>query len=355
MQQINPKAALEYADQVLMVDVRTPLEFEKGHIPKAINIPLFSNEERKSVGVAYKQSSPREAFLLGLELVGPKMVKYVSTLDKIAKDKKIICYCWRGGQRSQSMSWLFEKSGYKVYFISGGYKAYRKFVRSQFKEVTYPLIVLGGRTGCGKSEILKALSKKDAQIIDLEGLANHKGSAFGHINEAPQPSIEHFENMLYEQLAKMDLNKWIWIENESRLIGSIHIESSFWNQLKAAPLIYIDYPASERFNYLVKTYGIFPVEKLKAAFTKIKKRLGGKKYMEAIEALDTGNIERATQIALDYYDKSYSFMLKNNKAPNIEEHFFDKMDFNQNASELINVLTQKFQKEPTFKDMSGNN
>jgi len=345
MQHIEINQALDASEYQLLVDVRTPLEFEKGHIPGAINIPLFSNEERAVVGTAYKQRSPREAFLLGLKLVGPKMADYVAILDEVAQDKKIICYCWRGGKRSQSMSWLFEKSGYKVNFIHGGYKAYRKFVRAQFKLINYPFIVLGGRTGCGKSEILKSLEKQKAQVVDLEGLANHKGSAFGHIDELPQPSIEHFENLLYNKLEGLDRTKWIWIENESRLIGSIHLETSFWNQMKAAPLIYIDYPAADRFNYLVDTYGTYPVDALKSAFAKIKKRLGGKRYHEAIAFLDEGKIEGATQIALDYYDNSYKYMLENNSAPNIKKIFFKAMDFEKNAEELTEFLNNEFQLE----------
>ncbi len=331
---------LNNSDSHCLIDVRTPAEFQQGHIPGAVNIPLFSNEEREQVGTSFKQDSPRDAFLLGLDLVGTKMATYIRQLDKVSTGNSIVCYCWRGGQRSQSMSWLFEKAGYVVQYIEGGYKAYRNYIRSAFESQKYPLIVLGGRTGCGKSEILRALESQGQQMIDLEELAHHKGSAFGAINEPDQPSIEHFENKLYYEINKLNHNDWIWVENESRLIGSVHIYEGFWNQLKEAPLIYIDFPVKERFDYILRTYGNYPIEDLKASFDRVKKRLGPNLYKNAIEALNDNDLPGATQIALDYYDKSYNYMLERNDAPEIKLINFDKMNFQENAKVLIQYLCE---------------
>ena len=338
---ISPLALLTKQSDKLLVDVRTPAEFKSGHIPGAINIPLFSNEERVKVGTVYKKESPRKALLLGLELVGPKMSDFIKQLDAVSNENKINCYCWRGGQRSQSMAWLFEKAGYEVNYLKGGYKAYRHFIQTKMRELKLPLIVLGGRTGCGKSMILKQLSANNEQVIDLEAMANHKGSAFGGIAENPQPSTEHFENKLFQKIQTLDQNKRIWVENESRLIGSVHMPLTFWEQMKAAPVVYIDFPKEERLKFLVNTYGNFPTVDLKDAFAKIKKRLGGLAYQQAVESLEQDDITTAALIALRYYDKSYNYLLENNKAPNIYELHFDEMNFQNNATALVEFLDQQ--------------
>ncbi len=318
-----------------IIDVRTPAEYDLGHILGARNIPLLSNEERVEVGTLYKQSSPEIAFDKGIELVGPKMHTFLKQArEYIGKDKATL-YCWRGGKRSQSMSWLFNMAGFNTQTVPGGYKSYRRYVTDILGSKELKLIVVGGKTGSGKTEILHELRAQGEQVIDLEGLANHKGSAFGWIGEKAQPAIEHFENQLAHQIKSFDLSKQIWIENESRMIGRIALHQDLWTSLKASPLIHITIPDQERVKHLVNVYTSEDSEDLKVAFEKIQKRLGGLRLQQAMEALDKKDYAQAAKIALTYYDKSYTKLLEKNETEFIYKLNFEHADFSKIAKELI--------------------
>ncbi len=299
-----------------LLDVRTPAEFEKGHIPGAISFPLFSDEERVKVGTLYKQVSPESALLRGLDFVGPKMSGFIKLAHKIAPEKKVCLHCWRGGKRSGSLSWLLSLAGFDVQVIEGGYKAYRQNFRQDIAEKSYQFYMLGGRTGCGKTAILHAIAQQE-QIIDLEGLANHKGSAFGALGEPPQPTVEQFENNLFKELKNQNLSKRIWLENESKSIGRVFIPQEFWAKMKAAPLINVERSFDERVQILVEVYAGYDIVGLKASFNNITKRLGGQHVKTALEALDKEDFSTAAAIALRYYDKAYQYMLDNNPSPDI--------------------------------------
>ena len=219
-------------EERIILDVRTPDEYEKGHIPKALNLPLFSNEERAIVGTIYKQENPEKALLQGLDFVGIKMTRFIEKAKSLAPDKNIVIHCWRGGKRSSSMAWLLDLAGFNVKVLEGGYKAYKRYIQQQIENENFEFIVLGGRTGSGKTHILNALNDYGEQVIDLENLANHKGSAFGWIGEEAQPTTEQFENNLFEQLNNMERERRIWLENESRNIGSVYLPDAFWSKMK---------------------------------------------------------------------------------------------------------------------------
>jgi tRNA 2-selenouridine synthase len=324
----------ERNDRVIL-DVRTPAEYEKGHIPGALNLPLFSNEERAIVGTIYKQESPEKALLQGLDFVGTKMTDFIEKAKQVAPRKQVAIQCWRGGKRSSSMAWLLDLAGFDVKVLEGGYNAYKRFIQDKNQIESCNFIVLGGKTGSGKTHILKALKLAGEQVIDLESLANHKGSAFGWIGEAVQPTTEQFENDLFEQLFKLDFNKRIWLENESRNIGSVYLPDTIWQKMKNTPLINIEVSLKERVQILVEEYAQFSKEDLLAAFYKIKKRLGGQNLKEAENALNENNYYKAAEIALIYYDKSYQFLLENNKAPEIHMLRIDKFDPEKNAKSLV--------------------
>ncbi|MEO8171934.1 MAG: tRNA 2-selenouridine(34) synthase MnmH, partial [Sediminibacterium sp.] len=196
---------LQLSAEYAVLDVRSPGEFAHAHIPGAHSLPLFSDEERKIVGTAYKQESKEKAIKLGLDFFGTKMVKMVEEAERIVKSWKlkakgeksntVIVHCWRGGMRSAGVAWLLDLYGFKVYTLVGGYKVYRKWVLQQF-EKEYQLNMVGGYTGSGKTEALHVIAKKQQPVIDLENLASHKGSAFGGFGQPPQPSQEMFENLL---------------------------------------------------------------------------------------------------------------------------------------------------------------
>jgi len=327
------------------LDVRTPAEFEKGHIPTAGSLPLFTNEERSIVGTIYKQVSPEDAMKKGLDLVGPKMTAYLDQAEEYAPDKKLLLYCWRGGKRSQSMAWLLNMSGFDVKLIKGGYKSYRRYIQRQFSSLQLPIVVLGGRTGCGKTQILKALEARGEQVIDLEGLAHHKGSAFGALGESEQPSVESFENQLHEIIRLLDHKKTIWVENESRSIGSIYIPQGFWDQMKNAPLINLEVSFEDRVKHLVDLYSNYPKEGLVESMDRIKKRLGGLSHQLAIESIATGDFQQAAGIALKYYDKTYQYMLDNNVSPGIHHFKANYGDPEKTAAALISFCSENILKE----------
>ena len=217
----------ELTDALKIIDVRSPKEFSQGHIPGAYNLPLFSNEERALVGTCYKQKGKEPAIKLGLEIVGPKMASFIEDARKISPNKQMLVHCWRGGMRSSSMAWLLELTGFDVSILKGGYKAYRNFALAIFNE-DYKLKILGGKTGSGKTQLLHQMNKLGIQIIDLEAIAHHKGSAFGKIGHDAQPTSEQFENNLAMALQTLNAKKEIWLEDESKGIGKCFIPMNFW-------------------------------------------------------------------------------------------------------------------------------
>lgn len=299
---------LAHPERVIL-DVRTPAEYAFGHIPGARNLPLFSDEERAIVGTLYKQVSPHEAFLKGLDFAGARMRQYVESALALAPEKKVAIHCWRGGQRSSSMAWLLATAGFDVSLLRGGYKAYRRFILAELDARPQRLIIIGGKTGTGKTKILHALRDAGEQIIDLEALAHHKGSAFGAIGELAQPSFEQFSNNLYAAFAECQPQRIIWLESESKAIGKLQIPAEFWRHMCAAPMIEVQTSLEQRILHLLEIYAGFPREALADAFRKLTKRLGSQQVNAAIAALEADDYPAAARIALAYYDKAYTHSL----------------------------------------------
>ena len=292
-------------------DVRSPGEFAQGHIPGAVNLPIVSDEERVVVGTLYKQRSEQDAYLKGLEIVGPKMAEFAQRAIEKARDKKILIYCWRGGQRSGSMAWLFDLVGLKSYRLEGGYKAYRHYIAETFSK-PLPLVLIGGYTGTAKTEILLQMQKQGAQVIDLEGLASHKGSVFGAIGMNDQPSYENFEIALYNAIQTFDLSIPIYIEDESRFVGKLQIPSSFFDQMKEAPRITIDKSRTARVKHLSSSYLSVSNDVLVEKVEAISKRLGSERSTIAIEAIQKGDFSTAIEQVLHYYDRAYQNTMDQN-------------------------------------------
>lgn len=331
---------LQMSEGHLVIDVRSPAEYKKGHIPGAVNLPLFNDEERAVVGTLYKQTGRNEAIEKGLEIVGPKMAELVRYVKPLAKDNKIFVHCWRGGMRSGSMAWLYDTMGYEVYTLVNGYKAYRNHVIEKLSEKANYLII-GGRTGSGKTELLHQLQKNGAQIIDLERLAHHKGSAFGALGELPQPTTEQFENDLYVEFTKLDLRKPIWIEDESKNIGCCYITNAMWANMRIAPIIIIDLPTEVRVKRLVTDYGENFTAGLEESILKIEKRLGNEAMKEALKSLAEGNLSEVARIVLRYYDKAYDHSVLSKEKELITRISFETDDIAHIAQRLMEHLEPK--------------
>lgn len=345
IQKIAIEEFLKLAKQDPVLDVRSPGEYKHAHIPTAYSLPLFTDEERKQVGTAYKQQSREAAIKIGLDFFGVKMRKMVEEAESFFVDRNplaesagftntqneqrstnnVLIHCWRGGMRSAAVAWLLDMYGFKVYLLSGGYKAYRKWVLSQF-EKKYNFNIIGGYTGSGKTLLLHELANQNKITIDLEGLANHKGSAFGALENIPQPGQEMFENMLAEKLfdARCSLNDntnsyatngqqstAIFLEDESQRIGNLQIPMPLWYTMRKAPVLFMDIPFEQRLNYITEEYGKLKKETLKEAILRIQKRLGGLETKNAVRFLEEDNYKECFRILLSYYDKWYYKGLQN--------------------------------------------
>jgi tRNA 2-selenouridine synthase len=303
-------------------DVRSEGEFSHAHIPGAYNLPLFNNEERAVVGTIYKQSSRELAIKKGLEYFGPKMKDMIVFVEKkIAQinpeNKTVLVHCWRGGMRSAGVAWLMDLYGFKVYTLIGGYKAFRNWVLQQFEQ-KIDFNILGGYTGSGKTIVLSALKEKGAAVIDLEGLAGHKGSAFGNIGLPKQPSQEMFENKLavaIESTKSKFPGQSIWIEDESQRIGTTNIPQPLWSHIRSCSVYFLDIPFDARLDYLVETYGRLDKQELGEAIKRIQKRLGGLETKTSLQFLEENNLKECFSILLKYYDKQYSKGLNNRPEP----------------------------------------
>lgn len=313
-QRIDIEQFLSFALLHPVLDVRSPGEFNHAHIPGALSFPLFTDKERKIVGTAYKQKSREEAIKIGLDFFGPTLKQRVQEAERIANGSKILLvHCWRGGMRSAVISWLLDLYGFKIYTLSGGYKAYRNWVLEQFKK-NYSFQLIGGYTGSGKTELLNQVKKEGQRVIDLEALAGHKGSAFGNIGLPPQPGQEQFENKLARALqdcVQANHSAAIWLEDESQRIGTVNIPNDLWATMRRSPVYFLDIPFEKRLQHIVVEYGQLDRDAVTAAIARITKKLGHQQAQQSIDFLQENNTMACFSILLRYYDKFYARSLQN--------------------------------------------
>ncbi len=340
MKGISVSDFLELQTKSIVVDVRTPSEYAKGHVVGSVNMPLFSDEERAVVGTVYKKQGRNLAVERGLEFVGGKLARFVREARKLTEggEKKILLYCWRGGMRSNSLAWLLHTAGINVNVLIGGYKSYRRYFLSKLHLGYWRMLILGGPTGCGKSDILNELHRQGEQVLDLEALARHRGSAFGVYGyEEPQPTSEQFGNEVFDVLSRFDNSRIVWCEGESASIGKVFMSQELYNCIQASQFIYFTLPVEERLNHIMRDYGNCPKEILIKSFNNISKRLGYDRAKEAIELIEHGttdDIRAAANIALQYYDKGYGHSIEGRKGE-IVARIEAKGD---NAIENANIL-----------------
>ena len=358
--QIDP--FLELAEKYPVLDVRSPGEFKHAHIPNAYSLPLFSDEERTIVGTTYKQESREKAIKVGLDFFGVKMRKMVEEVESLVQDrdksfelrkgpgqeiretKTVLVHCWRGGMRSAGVAWLLDLYGFKVYTLTGGYKRYRNHVLETFRR-PWPIRLVGGYTGSGKTTVLHEMEKMGNPVIDLEKMAGHKGSAFGNLDRHPQPGQEMFENLLSLELQKLQGNDVIWMEDESQRIGLVNLPHELWKTLRVAPLYFLDIPFEQRLQEVVRVYGGFDREKLIEAIGRICEKLGHLNAKTAILLLNEGKITESFEILLKYYDKLYLKSLHNREGVNALLHTIKSSTVTPENAKLIipqpNFATEK--------------
>ena len=337
MEYLNATSFLLNNTETPLVDVRSPSEYAQGHITGAVNIPIFNDLERESVGTIYKRSGREEAIEKGLEYIGPKLKKIAAEAKKIAYRDQLRVYCFRGGMRSEKMSWLFELVGIRCFVLQGGIKAYRQQLLEDFAGIKR-LIILQGSTGSGKTEILQKMRKLGEQVIDLENAANHRGSAFGDVGLGDQPTSQQFQNDIHDALIRMDPDRRIWLESESLTIGKVYLPETLWETMNRSTLVEINIPRDKRIERIVTDYGHYDRELLIEKTKKIQKRFGGNNVKKVVGLIDEGKLAEAVDLLLHYYDKSYAFSQEKYKGANPIVIHSKTGDATVNASLIINKI-----------------
>jgi tRNA 2-selenouridine synthase len=318
-----------------VLDVRSPDEYEKGHIPGAVSFPLFDNHERAEIGTLYKQAGQEAAIERGMSMVQPRIQEMYREGLSHARDGKLLVHCWRGGKRSESVASMLAISGMQVATLDRGYKAFRGWVLEQFS-IRYPIRIIGGATGSGKTEILHKIGTLGQRTLDLEGLADHRGSSFGRLGATRQVRPAQFENDMAWSLYFSE-GEPLWVEDESRSIGSLYIPIDFWEQMDAATVYYVQLPYEVRIRRLIQDYAHFSTEELTASVQRIARRLGGARTAEVLKAIEAGDVDTSVRILLDYYDTSYGHATKRRPPEKVIRIPFDDFDAEAIARTLISL------------------
>jgi tRNA 2-selenouridine synthase len=333
---MNLSDFLRLRKELPVVDVRSEGEYADGHIRGAVNIPILNNAERKVVGTDYKHAGQQSAIMSGFRLIGPRLSQIVEDAERLAGGKELLVHCWRGGMRSNYFCQFVGMGRVKAQSLQGGYKAYRQNALDSFR-TPLKLMIIGGSTGSGKSEVLRALKAKGEQVIDLEALANHKGSVFGGLMMPHQPTTEQFQNDLFEEILTLDPERRVWIEDESLAIGKIFIPKDFWEVMSSSPVVEIEVDRERRIDRLVEEYGPADRNEFLEAMTKVTKRLGGQHFKAAKESLLAGDMRSTIGILLTYYDRAYQFGLESKAARIIGKVEWEGRDCNDAVNAIKHI------------------
>jgi tRNA 2-selenouridine synthase len=299
----------------LLVDARSPSEFAEATIPGAVNVPILDDEERAEVGTLYKQVGRKDARRRGVELVAPKipaMIERVAGL-RAANGPPVIVFCWRGGMRSLALTQFLNLAGVPAKQMQGGHKAFRTYVLQFFEKKTWGrLLVLRGLTGVGKTLMLERFAREGYPVLDLEGLANHRGSAFGNLGLAPQPTQKMFESLLWDELRAIPCDGYALAEGESRHIGRLALPPTVYNDLQEEVSIWVNASLETRVANILADYPA--VDELKEQFVKpitaLKERLGKVTVEEFLGLLQDGRWEKLVgELMVRYYDPLYRHTL----------------------------------------------
>lgn len=326
---------LEKLDDYVLIDVRTPKEFNESTIPGAINIPLFTDEERCEIGTVYTHESIEKAKKMGIEAVAKKLPQIYEKITALYKNhRNLVFFCARGGMRSASITALMNSLSIGSYRIRGGYKGYREFINRELKKQHENLkyIVIHGKTGCGKTEILKNLNDRGYDIVDLEGAANHRGSLLGSVGLGSCRSQKMFESLVYNDLNERK-TKYVFIEGESKRIGNVLIPNYIFDSMKDGYHIYVEDNIDNRGKFLVEEYtkSENAKEEILLALERMEKYMGNKKKQKYVELVnDEKYYEVCKELMVDYYDPMYVNSMK--------KHEFDEKIYINGIDDGVNKL-----------------
>ena len=353
------RASLSRFDMV--IDVRSPGEFAEDHVPGAVNLPVLDNQERAVVGTIYVRESRFRARRVGAAMVAHNVARHLETTlaDQPSSFKPLI-YCWRGGQRSNAMATILAQVGWRTAILQGGYKTYRRHVQARLYGGDLPLklALLGGGTGCGKTEILRHAARAGVQVIDLEALARHRGSLFGGFAGQPQPSQKLFESSLLNELDQLDLDRPVLVEAESSKIGDRVIPPALWRAMERAPRIELTASSRARAAFLVEAYAdiIRNRSVLDAALTRLQVYPGRKRLQGWSELADAGDfVGLAREVIELHYDPAYAHSNRKDqraKLGTIALGSLDALDQVDASREIVRLVTHAFERpgsEPTGK------
>lgn len=329
----------------ILVDVRTPGEFEAEGIPGSINIPILLDEERVVVGTAYKQISQEQAKIEGVKYFSERLPEIFQEVNKLSKQyKKIVFYCARGGMRSGTMTAFFGALGYKVSKLEGGYRNYREFINREIPKLNAGVeyIIIHGRTGVGKTRLLKGLERRGYSVLDLEKLADHKGSFFGALCEERGQSQKRFESLIYE-FFRTENPKYVIAESESKRIGNVYVPDSIYNSLLQGRHLLAETTKETRVKVVMEDYFTTTTdEEIAECMMKVKRYVPNELSEEFFKLLEEGKREElAARLMDDYYDALYQ--------KSIDKYDFKEIVKYENIEEgvdgIIELLGEKYAPE----------
>lgn len=342
---VDPTSLAQYD---MVIDVRSPAEFAEDHVPGAVNLPVLDNDERAIVGTTYVQESRFLARKIGAALVAKNIARHLeTTLKDYGPNFKPLVYCWRGGQRSNSMALVLAQVGWRVMVLEGGYKTYRRTVQARLYDDALGLrfVLLDGGTGTGKTAVLHRVAAMGGQVLDLEGMAQHRGSLFGDLAGTPQPSQKWFESCIAEQLARMDPAKPVLVEAESNKIGLRTLPPSVWRAMESAERIDLSAPLEARAGFLVASYPDVIADR--ARLERVLSRLEvypGRKQLENWRTLaDAGDYhELVRQVVERHYDPAYAKYSRFNervKLGVVKLETLDEAALQRAAGDVMRIMT----------------
>jgi len=308
----DPCAAdIDWRDYTIVIDARSPREYAEGHIPQAVNLPIVTNEQFAQVGTIYKDD-PHRAYVIGAQHALRNIASHMEVLAaRVGPRDRILVYCARGGKRSNSWAAPLRGIGFRTDVLAGGWKAYRNRVIELLATLPPRLTmrVLEGPTGSAKTRLLQALAARGEQVLDLEGLAAHRGSLLGSLEEAPQPTQKQFDAELADALLRLDPARPVWLEAESRKVGELHLPEALVQHMRSAPHVHIELPLDERVRLLREDYPHLAADpaRVVALLEPLKAQVGKDELAEWTRLAQAGDVDGLVRrLVRNHYDPSYA-------------------------------------------------